>query len=309
MNPFGNAKPDRHVTEALARILTMVAEDREEDENILPRIRSLLDRENMDDLVGTIVLQLVPARVDANQWLAWLQGGAAPTSRIELRDPDARLKPGARGREDSARRRHDEAVAEVARLEALLQAAREELEARQAALAEAETHLRTTVVFALLREISKQVAGAFALGPAWTLMRVVSGYIQADPSFECNLDDNAAELLKRRRVDRPEDSTKMLDLLDRYVGDQALELRLHRAILQTLTTHHEAAQNEQQRRNVDHRPLSRAARQLRRTTEAQKASVRSDCKLSDRHEVLAGIPRLQEKVVNCEMNVDQPKTS
>jgi len=242
----------------------------------MPRIVELIDA-------------ILPAEVDAEQWWSWLEGGPPPAPRLQLKDPDSGRKPAARGAWLSVVHRREVAEAKADRLRDDLKLADDALKQLREEEAVVQSRLRTVVMYRVLQQIGDQTAGLFALGPAWTLMRVVSGFIQSDPAFEGTLDEAGLKRLSLRKLDRHEDTATILELLDRYCGDERLEMNLHRVILKALKEHHEPIQAEIDARAEGGKKLSLAAKQPRRTSAARQSTVRPGAAISDREEVLDGM--------------------
>ncbi len=290
-----NRPMDPKVAHAMALLMGKISEQASDDPRSILRVADLFERGTRGDGLRDMLLDLVPADPDPEQWRDWLDGGAAPHVAPRLVDPDRGRKPGARGGHVSAVNACKQAAREVDLLKAQLAPA-------EAVLADAETaqriaadQLRQVVACRMLNDISRQLAGTFSMGPAWTLMRVVSGYIRDDPGLGDGMDDAAREHIRSLFDTASADSTEMLDLLDLYAGDTLLELRLRAAILSILRKYHEPVKAELANRNYDAKTLSPAAKRVHRKSEQRKASTSSrPAVISDRHDVLGGFPAREE---------------
>jgi len=162
----------------------------------------------------------------------------------------------------------------VARLEAQLLQAKQEQVVAEADRQRSADQLRAVVVYRIMVEIGRQASG-IALGPLYALARAVSPYLQQDLAFENALDDQGRILLNERRQTREQDSREMLDRLDRYAGEQALELKLHRAMLKVIRAFHDEreAENAAVREAGERLPTVRKRQAVRRTSEAQQRDV------------------------------------
>lgn len=279
------------VRHALAALMARVGQLAGDDPRSVVRAAELFEGARRGDDLHRLLLDLVPADVDPAQWHDWLDGGAALPVPPRLADPDQGRKAGARGAHVSAARRREEAARELALLEDKVAHARAVLADAEAAEQAAASHLRQVVAHRVLTDISRQLAGAFSMGPAWTLMRAVSGYIRDDHALGEGMDEHARVHVRSLLDTASADSTEMLDLLDLHAGDTLLELRLRAAILSVLRKHHEPVKQELAERNYDPRKLSSAARRVHRKTAERKAAIRSGPGIvSDRHDVLGGFP-------------------
>lgn len=81
----------------------------------------------------------------------------------------------------------------------------------------------------------------------------------------------------------------MLHLLDRYCGDEELEIELYNVILGTLRRVHAEVEQERERAKYGGGKLSERAKRTRRTREQWRKSVHPMGKLADRQAVLDGL--------------------
>ncbi|MBB4088130.1 hypothetical protein [Sphingomonas carotinifaciens] len=279
------------VRHALAALMARIGQQASDDPRSVVRAAELFEGTRRGDELHRLLLDLVPADIDPGQWHDWLDGGAAVHVPPRLVDPDQGRKPGARGAHASAARRREEAARALALLEDKVAHARALLADAEVAEQAAASHLRQVVAHRVLTDISRQLAGAFSMGPAWTVMRAVSGYIRDDHALGEGMDEQARAHVQSLLDTASKDSTEMLDLLDLHAGDTLLELRLRAAVLSVLRKHHEPVKQELSERNYDHRKLSPAARRVHRKTAERKAAIRpSPGIVSDRHDVLGGFP-------------------
>lgn len=239
----------------------------------MDRVAALIDAPARRDLVTDLLCGIMPATLDGEQWVAWVQGGQPPLP-VRLQDPDKGGRPSARGAMQAASVRYQAAAAKVARLEAQLTEAKQELAVAEADLQRAGDQVRTVVAYRLMVEIGRQASG-IALGPLYAVARAISPYLQHDMAFENGLDDESRTLLGERRMSREEDSREMLDRLDRYAGDPGLELKLHRAMLKVIRAFHDEREVENAAARKAGRRLPGTMKQqaVRRSLEAQKRSV------------------------------------
>ena len=260
-------------------------------------VAELFERAKLTPMVVALVGGMMPAQVDPEQWSSWLNGGPPPAAQWRLADPDAGRKPAARGAWQSMLKKRQAVQRKVERLAHELREAEDDLKVLRDDEATAGQRLRVVVLYQLLQEISAHTTGVFAMGPAWTLMRSVSGYIRADPSFEGTLSSGRPEELEQRKLVRPKESRVILDLLDRYSGDERLELNLHKAIYKVLMEHHAPVQKEIDEREHSGRRLSPEAKRPRRNEAAQQSSVRPGAPTYDSEDVLGGFEADEAKTV------------
>jgi hypothetical protein len=278
------------VRSALARVAAHITMQAQDDPGSIDRLAGLFDRDDRERELFAMLLDLVPSEVDADVWLGWLDGGVAVPHAAKPTDPDAGRKTSARGAQVSAARKKDEAQRQVAIAEAKLAEAQAVLAEAEEAVRATDRHLRQVVAYRMLADVSRLTAGVFAMGPAWTLMRSISGYIRPVPGHFEELDPEARAKIDDLVASGKADSAEMLDLLDLYAGDVLLELRLRAAMLSVIRRHHEPVAKELEERARSGTRLSRAAKRLNRKREERNTSVRANAGVqSDRHDVLAGL--------------------
>lgn len=287
----------------LADSLLQLQRDVQQTPATAERLAQLVTSGDRERLVQELLAELVPAHVDHAQWQEWFEGGAPPVRGLdagrptmELQDDTGRVRSArgaylaAESERDQLRQRVENARAKLANLEA-------EFSAAEAKVQEAEGWLRTGVVWLLMREISRQTAGVFAMGPAWSLMRIVSGYIQSDPSFE-NDPGLDPDQLARRKERRPRETLEILRALDEFSGDERFELNVHNAIYSAAIKHRKLMDEQRAEAVAQGRPVPSAKRFHRRTSEEQKRSVHPASKIDDAARVSDGF-----------VNPKQPKGS
>lgn len=275
---------------ALAKVAAHLGLQARDDPGSIVRLAGLFERGGREEELFSILLDLVPAEVDAGAWLAWFDGGVAISRPAKRTDPDADRKMSARGAQVAAVRRRDEAQRQVQLAETKLSDAQSALMEAEQSVRATDQHLRQVVAHRMMYDIAGSTAGLFAMGPAWTLMRCVSGYIRHDAKRLEELDPEAREKVEELVANGRKDSAEMLDLLDLYAGDVLLELRLRAVILSTLRKHHEPIARELEQRATSGNPLSPSAKRLHRKSEERAATVRAGVGiLSDRHDVLDGL--------------------
>jgi hypothetical protein len=275
---------------AIAALIARIAVQGKEDPRSIKRASELFEGAVRADALHDLLTDMVPSAIDIEQWMDWLDGGLAPAPVTKLVDPDRDHKIKARGAHYSAVRNREALAREVIEMEAKLADKRSLLAEAERAVLAADSHLRQVVVYRLMTDLSRHLAGVFSMGPAWTLMRSVSSYVRRDPGYERSLDEAARTRVAALYDNLAADSTEMLALLDHYVGDTQLEIRLRGAIQKILRDHHEPVRQELAGRNYDAKKLSTQAKRPTRRTEERKAMVRDDTgALSDRHDVLRGL--------------------
>src|SRR5579859_1063410 len=129
-------------------------------------------------LMRELISSLIPSRIDEREMLGWVQGSALVPTPIKLADPRNQYHSSAASNLASALREQQRTTEKVVRLELELQEAKATQSAAKAKTHSAEEQLRVLGLFSLLCAISEQTSAVFCLGPAWTIMRVLSAHLQ-----------------------------------------------------------------------------------------------------------------------------------
>jgi hypothetical protein len=300
MDGLSTSKVSAEVANALSRLMAELILTAKENPLAIERIAELADAPARDTRLLGGMLEILPDEIDAGQWLDWIEGGAAPVAGKPLVDPSRGQKKSARGAWQSAVRLRDTAAQDVA-------TARENLalaEARHAlceqAVKEADAHLRAAVCYRLLIDESRIMAGVFAMGPAFTLLRAVSAYQRRDPVFEATLDEHGRAWIEDH-IDKREDTAQtIMEQLDFFAGDAKVEIKLHRAIHKVLTEAYADVEAELAEAKAAGKPLGPLGKRTFRNHEQRRTSVRREGLRNDYSAVLGGFRTGPSDVSNDE---------
>jgi hypothetical protein len=217
-------------SEILAKVLTLVAgiamdsEGRKSDGMLA--LEGLQRAEDREVHLRRMVLAVRPPEVNPEIWLRWLSGGSEPF-------PKERAKKPAMGQQNSGKELTRRS-GKVSSSERKVAAARAALEQAELELARDIEHESSIVSWALMASLSKLMAPMFAMGPAWTLMRVVGPYVEADEMEEELILEVSDEDRRRTavtvRAQRVELSRRLHAALDLWAGDVHFEIELRAAI-------------------------------------------------------------------------------
>lgn len=210
-----------------------------------------------------------PPEADPELWLRRLSGGPEPFA------PRVPEKP--QVSQVNTKREIERASKRITAARDRIAKAERELSAAQSVAASALEFESSLIAWALMEQITSLVTPVFAMGPAWTLMRVVSPHVPADEmEDESILEDHepSRKVLEQKvREKRIELSKKLHAALDFRAGDKDFEVELRNAIKSVVDKH-------QPREAV-----ARAnGRNVRSQNEARN-SVRPDS-AATRHEIL-----------------------
>ncbi len=259
--------------EIIAAVMALVhrmAVDSEGRETVGSRaVDRLQGHDEREAFLREMVLGFRPPEADPEIWLRWLSGGE---------EPFAPRKP------EKPRMAHANTKREINRASGRVSTARSKVEEARRRLAEAEAeeascveYESALVAWALMERITALVAPLFAMGPAWTLMRIVGPYVDVDEmSEELTLEDvpKARKALEETvRKERVELSRRIHRVLDLWSGDHHFEGDLRRAMMPVIDAY-EAREEE-----------ARAKGRRVRSPAEMASSVRAD-PAAPRHGVL-----------------------
>ena len=141
-------------------------------------------------------------------------------------------------------------------------------------LADLDANEATVLADAFLKAIEQRLLPAAALGPAFSMMRILSGYYQTDTAWEATLPQDQVELVRLRREERPKRSAEMMVILDALAGDPYFELVMFRDLYNLLAKQSQAAKE----------------RGTLRTGSAYRSQLNPAAKRNDMADVVSGIP-------------------
>lgn len=228
---------DPQGAEDFAAILAMVAARALDHRGGLDMDSVSLDmlrtQEDREEVLREFVTAMMPDRVNPVLWARWLQGGAAPFERSRLASPaPAGVAIGrAVQRQSKSVARH---VTGVRKAERQVETAQRHLEEARSKLAVAKSKDAAFIEYVVSEHLLSIMAPMFAMGPAWTVMRAVSGHVGADAMAEelALIKDpkrrsEREEAIRQKRQDGTE---RMLDVFDYWAGDIDFEYELREAI-------------------------------------------------------------------------------
>lgn len=188
--------------------------------------------ENRETILNQLVLEVCPSWVNPDAWLAWLQGGVSPFI--------PKTEKAGRQSENPAQTLQRKTKSVVTQEKKVAQAQRE-LEASQRALALAEDQLAyvkayesAALHFQVVNELVQIMAPAFAMGPAWTIMRALTSYVSDDAADKATYmffgEDKLDAIVDYRKI-RVRDTREMFEALDLFAGVPDFEEAVRAAVL------------------------------------------------------------------------------
>lgn len=181
--------------------------------------------ESRGKLLAEMVQEVLPPEVSPAIWLRWKEGGESPFTEKGIRKP-VREKQGAgksltRGADSLSKYRYR------------VEKAKEELAFAEEALAYQEAMDKSILDWTITDHFIRVLEPVFAMGPAWTVMRILSGHVSDELAarettmFKGPTKEKAIAKLRERRK---EASKLALETLDLWSGDLEFEESMRMAI-------------------------------------------------------------------------------
>lgn len=224
-------------SEGIALLLAMIAERALDRGGKLTgpsaSLNLLRSSEDREKLLRDFVIALQPAEVNPVLWEHWLQGGPSPFERGTKLETPAPVNMGI----SRAVERQDKAVQ---RARSTLTKANRAAEAAQAKVAEAEKALQLAeakdaafLEYLVSEHLMSVIQPIQVMGPAWTVMRSLSGYVEPEVLKQELFGVREAkhqEMETFIRAERLSSSQELLTALDQWCGDVNFENDLRAAI-------------------------------------------------------------------------------
>lgn len=265
------------ITSHLAR--TAVGPDRKIVPNAQFQI-DVRDPDNREKILENLIMEVCPSGVNPDAWKAWLAGGRSPFI--------SPLNKAGQKSENPAQTLLRK-TRSVASHEKKVNAARAEFEARQGKLAEAERDLEYAKAYEnaalhwhVVDQLTEIMAPAFAMGPAWTIMRSISAHASDAAADKATsflfFDDEKAEGIMEYRASRANETEKMFGSLDWFAGYEPFEEALRSAVMKVC-------------KNFEPRRAEAGSDGRRERTSAKMKTEAHPKAVYDADEVLAGLAR------------------
>ena len=255
-NPQASSPQEADATEALKSIARHLNEraftaagELSPDARFQMAIRQAPDRRN---LLEQLIVEICPNGVDAAAWSKWLRGGKSPFPERPLKKVGLATEwPSATLLRTTPR---------VTKQEKKIERLREELEAEERHLAYLKAHDNAALHWLIVDQLIGIMAPAFAMGPAWTIMRALSAHLPDEEAKHLTrhaLDEHERQrAIEEYRDLRKKETDAMLAVLDHFSGHPGFERAL-RAALQNVVKQFEPRRDEWTRSG--RRPRSKSA--------------------------------------------------
>lgn len=190
---------------------------------------ALRNEEERSRLLDEIVLALAPDGADLGQWAEWLNGGSSPFPKGNKRKGPEKVGKESEWPSQTLIR----ATPRVNRQRAKVEAIREQLAAEEQKLAYAQAHERAAVQWFVSDHLIDLMSGVFAMGPAWTIMRALSGHMPDEVGEEKTgflVGGDKDDALIAVRAEWAKESASMLETLDLFSGHVGFEEAVRNAV-------------------------------------------------------------------------------
>ncbi|AXK43789.1 hypothetical protein [Erythrobacter aureus] len=224
--PSGSVENENDAMLAAGRLLNEILIGKRGE--LTPEAQTLIDLrsdEGRMEILDQLVRELAPSDVSPAMWREWLSGGLSPFSSKGLKKP-VRLNQGLGktiSRGPKSLKQHRDRV----------EKARAELAFAEETLAYHEAVDKSLMDLSVYDHLLKVLAPIFAMGPAWTVMRALSGHAPDKyvEDMTALLDGKGKEKeAEKVRKDYAAETADLLVGLDFFSGIAEFELRLRAAV-------------------------------------------------------------------------------
>ncbi len=181
-------------------------------------------------LLEKLILEICPKGVDAATWSKWLRGGKSPFPELPLK------KVGTKGEWPSQTLLRT--TPRVNKQNKKIDGLRRELEAEEEHLAYLKAHDNAALHWLVVDQLIGIMAPAFAMGPAWTVMRVLSAHLSDEEAKGLTRqmldDEEKKEAIEAYRELRKDESKQLLTALDHFSGHHGFERALRAAMMRVI---------------------------------------------------------------------------
>lgn len=229
--PSGSVVDDQDAMQIFARQLAQLVISQEG--KLTPEAQSQIDLRSDEErakVLDQMVRELTPSGVAPSLWLKWLRGGDSPFISKGLKRP-VKLSHGTKkalGRGPASLRPYRER----------LEKARADLAFAEEALAYQEAMDKSLLTWSVTDHLIRLLGPLFAMGPAWTLVRSVTGHMNDEEAARLTRvlsgDEKQKAIAEYRRLHQ-EESDKILEALDLFSGHAGFERALRNAIKKVVT--------------------------------------------------------------------------
>ena len=190
--------------------------------------------------LNAVAVAMTPDRIDPTLWERWLGGGPGPYDRSAPKRPTTHGQSLSRDLERQSQT-VTRADCDVTKAKESLKRAQERVDLAEAALVKAKADDQATLQSAVYKALRSEMEPMFAMGPAWAIMRALSGAVPSEEMadelrFERN-EEKRSELMAVVREERRAETAQIMSVLYAWVGDYAFERQLRDAILDVVKTH------------------------------------------------------------------------
>lgn len=177
------------------------------------------------ELLEQVILQVAPNGVDEGVWLDWLKGGRSP-----FEQPLRKVASGS----DGPTRLLARATPRVVSQEKKVARARAALEHEERELASVQAYETAAVHWHVVDQLADIVSPAFAMGPAWTVMRALSAYLSeglAEAETFDLIGKEKERAVEAMRSARKSETALLMEVLDLGSGNDKFEADVRAAVL------------------------------------------------------------------------------
>jgi hypothetical protein len=193
---------------------------------------ALRSAEDRPEILEGLILELCPSWVNRDAWKAWLDGGKSPFVSKTNKPGHASENPA-----QTLQRKTKAIVTQekkVAAAQAVFETSQRNLEAAQKNLDFVKAFESAALQWHVVDQLVEIMSPAFAMGPAWTIMRAVSAHVsdeQADKATDIFFGAEKVDEVALYRKIRARETSEMFDALDWFSGHHAFEDAIRAAVM------------------------------------------------------------------------------
>lgn len=259
---------------ALAQLLAHVTSTAIGHDGVLtPQAKAQIDLRDADErskFLENLLVEVCPNGVDPDLWEGWLNGGThCFGERLKKAGPGAEKPIQTLTRTPPRVVKQEEKIAEM----------RAALEAEERRLIYYKAHQSAALQWYVTDHLISIMAPAIAMGPAWTVMRAISGYMSAEDAHRNTLllEGKAKDrAIQDFRGQKQAESDELMEALDHWSGDPGFEKDLRAAIKNVIADY----ADRREKRVQSGRP--------RRSHEKMRTTIHPEAKM-DAKDVLSGL--------------------
>lgn len=185
------------------------------------------------DLLEQVIAEITPSHADEALWVGWISGEGPSPFQLRTKQPG----PGEERPAQTLKRASDrvkKSADKVEKAKLKLAAAQREVEEAERLLLETHNLESAALQWHVVSQLFGVVAPVFAMGPAWTVMRSLSGHLsdtQAEAETFDLIGKEKERAVEAMRSARKAETVLLMEVLDLGSGNEKFEGDVRSAVL------------------------------------------------------------------------------